>query len=315
MTRRVLVTGANGFIGRHAVDALRAGGHEVIALTRKVSAVAASEPPLLSLDLLDLNADLAGALASARADTLLHLAWETRHGYFWSAPENIDWVAASLRLVRAFAAAGGQRVVGAGTCAEYDVPADGRCDARSMPCRPTHLYGAAKDALRRILESHAPLGGLSFSWGRIFHVLGPGEAELRLVPSAIAALAEGRVFPTGTGARIRDFMDVRDCGRAFARLALSDYEGPINIASGRPMAIGDLLRLLAGAAGRPDLIGFGLRPEAANDLPDLFADISPLEEALGFRPRYALRDTLKEAITSTRNATAFSIGWETGCDT
>lgn len=315
MTRRVLVTGANGFIGRHAVDALLTSGHEVIAITRKANATTPLGPLSLSLDLLDPNADLAGAIGIARADTLLHLAWETRHGYFWSAPENLDWVAASLRLVRAFAAAGGQRVVGAGTCAEYDVPADGRCVALSTPCRPVHLYGAAKDALRRILEAHAPLVGLSFAWGRIFHVVGRGEVEPRLVPSAIAALAGRRVFPTGTGARIRDFMDVRDCGRAFACLALSDNEGPINVASGRPVAIGDLLRLLADIAGRPDLIGFGLRPEPANDLPNLFAEVSTLQEALGFRPRHALQDALKEAIASSQHATSFTTGRETKCDT
>ena len=309
---RVLVTGANGFVGRHAVDALVDAGHEVVAVSRDPAAAERPGVRTLHADLLDHNGDVDALVAKAGADVLLHLAWETRHGYFWSAPENLDWVAASLRLARAFAAGGGHRLVVAGTCAEYDVPADGRCDAVATPRRPKHLYGVAKDALHRLLAPYATLAGLSFAWGRIFHLVGAGEPATRLLPSVVAALAEGRVFPTGSGARIRDFMDVRDCGRAFARLALADAEGPINVASGVATPIGDLLRLVAAMAGRPDLVGFGLRPEPPGDLPDLYADILPLRDRVGFRPRYGLRDAVKAIIASSRHARAFDTEREAG---
>lgn len=304
--QRVLVTGANGFVGRNAVGALLDAGRDVVAVSRQPTAAGARAGvrPLCA-DLLDPLADFDALVASAGADVLLHLAWETRHGYFWSATENLDWVVASLRLMRAFAAGGGRRVVVAGSCAEYGVPPDGRCDAVATPRRPTHLYGVAKDALHSVLGAYASRVGMSFAWGRIFHLVGVGEPETRLVPSAVAALAEGRVFPTGTGTRIRDFMDVRDCGRAFAMLALCNVEGPVNVASGVATPVGDLLRLLAVMAGRPELVGFGLRPEPPGDLPDLYADIGPLRDQVGFSPRYGLRDSLEAVIASSRHARSF----------
>ena len=55
-----------------------------------------------------------------RPEVLIHLAWYAEHGKYWTSPENVRWVEASLALLRGFAAAGGRRVVMAGTCAEYE---------------------------------------------------------------------------------------------------------------------------------------------------------------------------------------------------
>src|SRR5215469_16223623 len=107
----VLLTGATGLVGRHARAALEQGGYEVIAVSRR-------ESPVIC-DLLDPSMRRS-LIDRYRPTHWLHLAWETRHGYFWSAPENRTWVSASLDLLDLFVAAGGRRVVMAGTCAEYD---------------------------------------------------------------------------------------------------------------------------------------------------------------------------------------------------
>ncbi|MBB2963149.1 NAD-dependent epimerase/dehydratase family protein [Methylobacterium sp. R2-1] len=114
--KRVLVTGAAGFVGRPAVAALVARGFEVHAIGRTAPEGAHA---FHAADLLDPSQRRA-AVQKAGASHLLHLAWVTTPGRYWQAPENLDWTAASLDLVRMFREAGGTRTVVAGTCAEYD---------------------------------------------------------------------------------------------------------------------------------------------------------------------------------------------------
>ena len=142
MTRRILLTGASGFLGRHAVPALLDRGFEVHAATRRASCIPGIIPH--TLDLFDQVAT-AALMQHLRPSHLLHLAWDVTPGRFWQAPENLDWVAASLHLYRAFAAAGGRRATIAGTCAEYNWAGD-QLD-EGAPLRPAMLYGVAKHAL------------------------------------------------------------------------------------------------------------------------------------------------------------------------
>ena len=302
--RRVLVTGAGGFIGRHVVAALLDAGASVSALVRRDVGPVDRRAAKISADLLRLP-DYAVIVKEAAADTLVHLAWETRHGYYWNAPENLDWLAASLGLIRAFAENGGGRVVVAGTCAEYEAPMFGPCIAGSTACRPRHLYSIAKHALHQVLAGYEVVGNLELAWARVFHLIGPGEAAARLVPSAISSMARGETFQAGTAQKRLDIMDSRDCGRAFADLALSTFRGPINIASGEPISVGELLRNLASLAGQPNLVAFGSRPEPLGDVAGLWADTNPLHRHLGFKPKYSILDSLSDAIAVSGFANEF----------
>lgn len=297
--RRFLVSGASGFIGRHAVSELLNRGHEVVALSR--SEQKGREKVLtLRCDLLS-GSDLRAVVERAQADTLLHLAWETRHGYYWEAPENLDWLAASARLIKVFRETGGRRVVAAGTCAEYEAPSDGLCEALSTPCIPNHLYAVAKDSLRRTIETYARNVGLSFAWVRVFHLVGPGEFEGRMVPAAIRAFTEGRRFDIKIRNKRLDIIDVRDCGRGFAAIGESQIEGPVNIGSGTFIPIAEIVRELAELLGRPDLLaggpGPGPGPDHRDTLSDRYAGLAGLDK-VPFKPIYGLRDTLRAAIAS-----------------
>ena len=281
---RVLVTGATGYIGRHAVAALRRRGHEVVA-------VASAQADLLAPD------GPERAVAAAGADTLLHLAWYAEHGRFWTAPENLDWVGASLRLVRAFAAAGGRRAVMAGSCAEYGWDClDGPCVEGVTPLAPATLYGAAKHATHVAAASYAAQEGLGLAWGRVFFSFGPGEAPGRLVAAVARGLLAGEEVPVSEGSQVRDFIAVEELGDAFAALVESDVEGAVNVASGRGVPVRDVVAMVARETGREDLVRPGALPTRPDDPPLLVADAGRLEREAGWRAREPLEDGIARAV-------------------
>ena len=231
MTARCgVVTGASGFVGHPAAEALLARGFEVHAIGRRLADLPAGVTAHAA-DLLDL-AGIEALLAAIRPNHLLHLAWDVTPGRYARAPENLDWVAASLRLYRAFVASGGQRLVVAGTCMEYDWGTDSRSMKPRRRSVPPRSYGTAKDALHRILAAASVQDGVSLAWGRLFFMYGPREAPNRLVPDVAQALLRGKPALCGPGKAERDFMHVADVGGALAATLDSAHVGPVNIATG-----------------------------------------------------------------------------------
>jgi nucleoside-diphosphate-sugar epimerase len=298
----VLVTGATGFVGRHAVDALVARGHEVVAVTSRDGGEE-SRPGVrwIHADLLEPGA-ARELISAASCAQLLHLAWDAEHGAFWTSPRNLEWVGASLELLRAFAEAGGTRAVVAGTCAEYAWGLQGRCVEGRTPTAPATLYGAAKDGLRVVAEAYARQEALSLAWGRVFFTFGPGEPEGRLVPSVARALVSGEPAPVTHGEQIRDFLAVDELGDAFAALLDSAVEGPVNLGSGEAIALRDLLTIIGEAAGCPDLIRYGAIAPRPGEPPEIVADVARLRHEVGWRPREPLRNGLCRAVQWWRDA-------------
>ncbi len=295
--RRVLLTGASGFVGRHAIVALLERGFEVHAAARRPAMTAAGVVPHL-VDLLD-PAAAARLIKAVRPSHLLHAAWYVTPGRYQSAPENLDWMAASLQLYRAFVAGGGHRILGTGTCAEYDW-SYGMLDEATTPLRPVSLYGTAKHTLHQLLASAAVVDGVSLAWARLFFMYGPHEAPERLVPSVVCPLLRGETALMGAGTAERDFMHVADVARALAAVLDSTHEGPVNIASGSCRPIRDVVMEAAGQIGRPDLVRLGVRPKSLGE-PRRLAASNAILRGLGFQQHFTLASGLADTIASYAN--------------
>lgn len=295
--KRVLVTGAGGFIGRHVPARLQGLGYEVHAVSTARDGL---EEGIQwhRCDLLD-PAKLAAVVPGIGATHLLHLAWYTEHGKFWSAPENFAWVRASLGLFEAFRRGGGTRITAAGTCAEYDWSCGFLSEGTTL-LAPSSIYGQCKRALGELLEAYAGSHGMSAAWGRVFLLFGPGQPERTLVASVVRSLLRGERAACSHGEQVRDYLYVEDVADALVALLDSDVEGPVNIASGRPLAVKDLIAMAASRLDGEDLVDLGAIPAAEGDPPFLVGDLKRLQGELGWRPPVGIEEGLDRTIRWTR---------------
>jgi nucleoside-diphosphate-sugar epimerase len=291
--KRVLVTGASGCVGRHVLPLLVSTGWEVHAVASKPALSDRTDVRWHVANLLDTRQSGA-VVAAARASHLLHLAWYIAPGRWAAAPDNFDWVTASLALLRAFKSEGGERFVGAGSCLEYDWNA-GTCAEDRTPLKPHTAYGACKNAMQ-MLATALSTDGLTSAWGRIFFLYGPHEHPDRLVPAVIRSLLAGEAARTSHGNQIRDYLFAGDVADAFVTLLERDVTGPINVASGRPIALKDIVTRIGDLMGRPDLLRLGAIPAAATDTPLVVADTTRLSTVLGWRPKTDLETGLTATI-------------------
>lgn len=301
--KKVLLTGATGFIGRHCLPQLLASGYEVHAVSSKASppvAETSSEVCWHQADLLNAN-HVSKLMANVQPTHLLHFAWYTAPGKYWTSLENFRSVEASLNLFQAFASRGGQRVVCAGSCAEYDWQSGGYCSETQTPLAPATLYGACKHALQVMLEALARQARLSAAWGRIFFLYGPYEHPERLVASVIRSLLRNEPARCSHGQQVRDFLYVEDAAAAFVALLNSEVDGAINIASGQAVALQELIFKIAEKLNRSDLVQLGAVPASQNDPPFLVADVNRLRSGVGWSPQYDLDQGLERTIGWWRN--------------
>jgi nucleoside-diphosphate-sugar epimerase len=291
---RVLITGASGFVGRNCLPILVRKGYEVHAVSRKASP--ASIGPGVTWHETDLLAP-GGAteiIQRVRPDSLLHLAWYATPGLFWEAQENVSWVRASVELMEAFAKHGGSRLVAAGSCAEYQ-PNVGECREDGTPLLPATLYGTCKNAFGAILRSASEQLKLSSAWGRIFFMYGPHEHPSRVVAYAVRCLLQGEPALCSDGRDIVDFLHVHDIAAAFVELLGSEVRGPVNIGSGRPTAIRDVLEEIGKQLQRPELLRFGAR-DSHREPSQLWANTQKLAKQLGWTPQYTLATGIRQTI-------------------
>lgn len=277
--KRVLVTGASGFIGRACAAALKARGFDVYGVGRRAPPEGFEGANWLRGDLLSVK-DRERLLAATRPSHLVHLAWHVSPGLYLESDENARWSAASIDLLHRALDLGVRRIVGVGTCLEYG-PSDRPCHEVETICRPTTAYGRAKLDVAEAFVAAAS-AGVHVVWGRLFKPYGPGESAARLLPSLLHALDAGRDFACSHGNQIRDFIYVEDLALSITRLLDSQFDGVVNLASGEPRSLRSVVDHFAGLLGRRDLVRFGARAASGvDDDPFIVADTTRLMSLVG----------------------------------
>jgi len=282
----VLLTGATGFVGDYVLSALQQQGIETVVLGRRRPEAPVS---FVEADLLN-GPDFSQLMQQIKPTHLLHLAWYAEHGQYWTSQLNLHWVEATTRLVEAFCEHGGEQVVVAGTCAEYDWQY-GYCREESTPLTPATLYGVAKDAARRLAMGVCARFQIPCAWGRIFLPYGPGEASVRLIPALIEVFQGKRAAFGVNGSAYRDFLHVSDVADGFVVLLRKNANGAYNISSGQAVQLAEVVREIAHLCdGDPQEV-LDLSTERLGE-PLLLVGENLKLKALGWEPRIALIDGL-----------------------
>jgi nucleoside-diphosphate-sugar epimerase len=290
---RILVTGGRGFIGRRCLQRLADAGHEIVAVSRAIDGVRHSGITWQRADLLERGA-AERLIESVRPTHLLHLSWYTKSPDYWSSPLNDDWARVSIDLVRAFIAAGGRRIVAAGTCAEYAWLGE-PCVETFTPLRPATRYGEMKLRALRAIEVLARHGGISLAWLRPFFAYGPGEEGSKLLSSNVERIRTGELVSLVQPGRRLDFIHVDDIAQAFVGLVACTAGGQFNVGTGRGTTIREAVEALG--------VALGITPRIecldGDAQPDVIAEVGRLSSVLPWQPR-----TVMEGVRSIANGGA-----------
>lgn len=269
MTKRILITGANGFVGRKILLQLSKKKIPLTAVLRKNSKSTISDRLIIDTIVPTQNLfletpewwenNLKGV------DTVIHSAWYAEPGEYLHSEINFECLQGTINLAKGAANAGIRRFIGVGTCLEYDL--QGGLLSVKTPLCPKSPYAATKAAAFFVLSQLLPKRGIEFLWCRLFHLYGDGEDERRLVPHLRTKLKAGQPVELSHGTQIRDFLDVTEAGERIAELSLGDQIGAVNICSGQPVTVRQLAERVADEYGRRDLLKFGSRENNPFDPP------------------------------------------------
>jgi GDP-4-dehydro-6-deoxy-D-mannose reductase len=306
--RRILVTGAGGFVAGHLRPLLRAA-FPAAELVEMGGAGA-------KVDLADAAA-VAGFVAGVAPDACVHLAAVTAVPAANADPE-AAWrvnLMGTLSLARALQAANPAAVLLFASSAEIygrSFAAGVALDEGGLPA-PMNTYAATKAAADLALGAMAAqggAGGLRVIRMRPFNHTGPGQSASFVVPAfarQVARIAAGLQAPklqVGALDPFRDFLDVRDvCAAYVAALARADEVAPgavFNVASGVPRRIGDILAALMAIAGVEAEVSTGAALLRRAEIPTASGDAGAARAALGWAPAIAWERTLEDVLADWR---------------
>ncbi|GAB3498186.1 NAD-dependent epimerase/dehydratase family protein [Amycolatopsis cihanbeyliensis] len=300
MPARVLLFGANGFLGRQVAHALAEDPRVGVLIRAGRSAPAG--PDWIQHDLVTATVtELSTVLRRTRPDAVINCAGRLSG----DATELVEAnVLVTAKLLDAMAEhARGLRLVVLGSAAEYGVVPMGQPVTETDPTSPVAPYGATRLASTQLARLAGEQGRVDAVALRLFNPVGPGlPAENVLGKAAVglrAALAHGRdhirLGPLDT---YRDFVDVRDVAAAIREAALVDWlkDQVLNVGGGMAVAVRDAVRLLAEVAGFPGEIHESEpAPSRSSTVNWIAADLTRIRQALGWAPRYDLRAMIRAA--------------------
>ena len=285
---RILVTGAAGYVGRAAVTALRAAGHDVVALVRSATPPAGVEARWG--DVTD-AAELRSAVRDV--DAVCHLAALTRVREAAERPTAVYRVnlTGTLNLLDAMAAFGVTRLVFTSTGSVYGRP-QRQPISEDAPLTPANPYAASKAAAEQLIEAQCATGRLHATVLRIFNAAGDGDTDGSRILPRVVAVADGRephLTINGDGTAVRDFVHVRDIGAAVA-LSLDTMGCRAYNLGAVPASVLDIVDAVARVSGRAVPVEHG--PAYPGEAAVLRADTARIRAELGWKPECTSLDEL-----------------------
>ncbi|MEO6230446.1 MAG: NAD-dependent epimerase/dehydratase family protein [Ferruginibacter sp.] len=261
--KKVLVTGATGFIGNYVIENLLQQQYIVIASSANIEkAKRASWYHLVNyipLDFKRLDNSIDYYTYFQKPDLMIHLAWEGLPNYKASfhLEENLP---NHYLLLKNLVINGLKDITVTGTCLEYGM--EEGCLSENLPTKPSNAYAVAKDKLRISLEELEKENGCIIKWVRLFYMYGKGQNPNSLLSQLDNALASGdSVFNMSGGQQQRDFLPVNEVAKNIIKIALqNEVRGIINCCSGQPITVEVFVKNYVATIDKHIQLNFGYYP-------------------------------------------------------
>lgn len=298
----ILVTGGTGFIGRNMLPLLREQepSATIYALSSKTAHELGNTLPkgveAVSCDLLNAE-QVASTVANIKPNKLIHLAWGMEPSNY-NLPSNFEWLSASMQLIANFQQAGGQSMLIAGSCVQYDWQLGG-CSEANTPRAVNNTYGHCKNILEDYALAFSEAHNMQCTWARPFFMYGPFEDDRRLLAYVIKNLVERKPATVQNGALLRDFMHCEDVASLMLALHQQSCHGVFNIGCGEMTSLGEAGQMAANIIGCPELLEIKVPENVSNKY--VYAHTDKVSSTINWQPRYTMQSGLEQTINWWRN--------------
>lgn len=273
--KRILVTGAGGYIGRHVVTALLDMGANVIATDINISGID-SRAEIFQADIFNQSKTIFEELG--RPDACLHLAW--KDGFVHNSDAHMECLSAHYRFIKDITDSGLKHLAVMGTMHEIGYY-EGAIDVNT-PCNPISLYGIAKDALRRSVFLMLKDKDIVVQWLRAYYIYGDDKKNNSIFKKLIIAAEEGKKsFPFTSGKNKYDFIHIDELAKQISACIMqTEINGIINCCTGKPISLAEMVESFIKEHKLDIKLDYGAFPDRPYDSPGVWGDNTKISRIL-----------------------------------
>jgi len=273
---KILVTGANGYIGSKVVRELCDCGVEVIA-TDFNNANIDNRATYIEADIFSNNPNWFEYFGCP--DVCLHLAW--RDGFIHNSPRHMEDLSNHYKFMCNLIDNGLTQIACMGTMHEVGYH-EGAID-ENTPCNPLSMYGISKNALRKAIELYAKTKNCKFQWLRAYYIYGDDLYGNSIFCKIRQSVRDGKkLFPFTTGKNKYDFIHVDELAKQISLSVMQDKVlGIINVCSGKPISLAEQIEWYISFNKLPIKLDYGKFPDRPYDSPCIYGDNKKIQEILG----------------------------------
>jgi Nucleoside-diphosphate-sugar epimerases len=270
--KRIVVTGAGGYIGRFVVKKLLDAGHFVYTVDRRNRQID-ERAKSLNVDIFSEEISIYDQLE--RPDVCIHLAWQD--GFVHNAPSHLENLHAHYKFLTNMVEGGLPHLAVMGTVHEVGY-FEGAID-EDTPTNPHSLYGIAKNSLRQALTIFLKDKNTVFQWLRAYYIIGDDLNNNSIFTKIIRAEQENKEkFPFNTGRNKYDFVDVEELAEQIALCVVqTEVTGIINCCSGQPTSLKDKVENFIRQHEFRIRLDYGAFPDRPYDSPAIWGDNRKIE--------------------------------------
>lgn len=276
---KILVTGANGYIGQHVVaQLLEQPDSEVIAVDLANTGID-PRAQFLAVDVFSGDPDLYTRLGSP--EICIHLAW--RDGFNHRSSYHIESIPLHFTFIRTLLAGGLKQLAVMGSM--HEVGYHEGMISEGTPCNPSSYYGIGKNTLRQICTLLAKESGVVLQWLRAYYLYGDDMKNHSVFTKLAEAAARGdRTFPFTSGLNQYDFQTIDELARQIAAVVQqTEVQGTIECCSGQPVPLKDKVEAYIAANGYAIKLAYGAFPDRPYDSPMVWGDPTKIRRVLALQ--------------------------------